>query len=221
MSLGRNFVIAVFLLLVSCVLAGFVWGFEGKVVGISDGDTIKVMDQDRQVKVRLYGIDTPEKGQAYGMKAKEFTESQVAGEIVRVDPKDTDRYGRTVGLVYTLDGKCLNEEIVTAGFAWVYKQYCNQDFCPEWGGLEAKAKAGGKGLWADANPMAPWDYRKGGKKIIASTATANGIFHGNVKSRIFHAPGCQGYNCKNCTESFPSREAAIQAGYRPCKMCNP
>ncbi|WP_028314057.1 thermonuclease family protein [Desulfatibacillum aliphaticivorans] len=206
---------------VFCLSASVAWGFEGKVVGVSDGDTIKVLDHGKMVKIRIYGVDAPEKKQAFGVKAREFTQSLVAGKIVRVEPQDTDRYGRIVGMVYTLDGRCLNEEIVKAGFAWVYNQYCKQDFCPDWRSFQASAKAGRMGLWADPEPMAPWDYRRSGKKLVASKTAPAGAYSGNVKSGVFHAPGCKYHDCKNCTVSFPNRNAAIQAGYRPCGLCNP
>ena len=77
--------------------------YQAKVIGISDGDTIKVLHEGTQVKIRLYGIDTPEKRQVFGSKAKQFTSGQVFGKAVTVVPMDTDRYGRTVALIESLD----------------------------------------------------------------------------------------------------------------------
>jgi endonuclease YncB( thermonuclease family) len=77
------------------------------------------LHNNRGEKVRLYGIDTPEKRQDFGNKAKQFTSDMVFGKYVEVEPVTKDRYGRTVGLVY-INGQCLNEELIRAGFAWVY-----------------------------------------------------------------------------------------------------
>ncbi len=106
--------------------------FTGKVVDVMDGDTVKVLDSSNQIiKVRLYGIDCPEKSQAFGQKAKEFVLSQVGGKTVDVEAIDTDKYGRTVGVV-TVGRLILNAEIIKAGYAWYYAQYCKAQFCSEW-----------------------------------------------------------------------------------------
>lgn len=83
---------------------------------IADGDTITVLRDKEQVRIRLYGIDCPEGGQAFGTKAKQFTSDQVFGKVVEVETVDTDRYGRTVALV-TEFKRLVNEELVNAGFA--------------------------------------------------------------------------------------------------------
>lgn len=98
--------------------------YQAKVVGISDGDTIKVLHEGTQVRIRLYGIDTPEKRQAFGSKAKQFTADRVFGKSVTVIPMDTDGYGRTVALIQSInDTGTLNEALVKKGFAWVYRKY--------------------------------------------------------------------------------------------------
>jgi len=127
----------------------------GKVVSVSDGDTIKVLHDGKQVKVRLYGIDTPEKKQAYGQKATKIISALVAGKTVDVSVIDTDRYGRSVGLV-TVGSKSINRTLVETGYAWVYDKYCKQSFCGDWKGLELKAKAAKLGLWQDSSPTPPW-----------------------------------------------------------------
>lgn len=133
--------------------------WTGKVVGVSDGDTIKVLNNGQQVKIRLYGIDTPEKKQSFGMVAKRFTLDMVAGKTVDIEPIDIDRYGRTVGLV-RINGVSLNAELVRSGYAWVYDRYCKKAFCADWKGLETKARAAGIGLWAEPGAQAPWDWRR-------------------------------------------------------------
>jgi endonuclease YncB( thermonuclease family) len=132
--------------------------WSGMVVGISDGDTITVLHGGKGEKIRLYGIDTPEKGQAFGKKAKQFTSKTVYGKTVKVETKDTDRYGRTVALIFT-DGQSLNEALVKNGFAWVYRKYCIEAFCEDWLNLEIVARYGKIGLWSEPNPIPPWEFR--------------------------------------------------------------
>ena len=97
--------------------------FAGKVVGVSDGDTITVLRNRTPIKVRLHGIDCPEIGQDFGSRAKAFTSELVFGQVVKVVPWDTDRYGRTVADVILADGRILNHELVRAGLAWRYRKY--------------------------------------------------------------------------------------------------
>jgi len=138
-----------------------VW--HGMVVGISDGDTITVLHDGKGEKIRLYGIDTPEEHQAFGKKAKQFTSGMVYGKTVEVEIKDTDRYGRSVALIY-IDGQSLNEALVKNGFAWVYRKYCKEAFCDDWLNLEIVARYGKVGLSSEPNPIPPWEFRHGKTK---------------------------------------------------------
>lgn len=104
----------------------------GKVVSISDGDTITVLDANKtQHKIRLFGVDCPESHQDFGQKAKDFTAGMVFGKDVSVKVMDTDRYGRTVGIV-NVNATSLNEELLKNGMAWYYAQYCKSSFCAQW-----------------------------------------------------------------------------------------
>lgn len=139
--------------------------FKGKVVGVADGDTITVLTLgNRRVKVRLYGVDCPEKKQAFGQRARQFTAQRIAGEQARVEVIEMDRYGRSVGIVYAENGQNLNRELLEAGMAWVYPGYCKVSFCKEWERLEAKARSDGVGLWMDRNPIPPWEWRRARKR---------------------------------------------------------
>lgn len=146
-----------FLALLLTSQTAFAW--TGKVVGVSDGDTIKVLHNGQQEKIRLYGVDCPESKQAFGQKAKDFTASMVAGQMVDVEPVDQDRYGRIVGLV-TVAGRSLNGELVKNGLAWVYRQYCKRGECREWLASESQAKTVRIGLWDDPAPVPPWNWRR-------------------------------------------------------------
>ena len=131
---------------------------RGEVVGVADGDTVTVLRGKEQVKVRLLGVDCPESSQAFGQRAKQFASERVFGKNVRVTVRDTDRYGRAVGEVfYSKDGAqvCLNAELVEAGLAWAYRHY-SMKYVPQ----EDAARAARAGLWADKDPVPPWDFRK-------------------------------------------------------------
>lgn len=198
----------------------------GKVVSVADGDTITILTAtNQQIKIRLYGIDTPERGQEFGQKAKQFTSALVHGKLVEVKTYDTDRYGRTVGVVM-IEGKNVNEEIIRTGYAWQYQKYCSEPFCQEWRKLEEGARSQRIGLWYDKNPTPPWEWRKSGQRTNSTPSStpstqnpAQGSYHGNTKSYVLHAPGCQHYNCKNCTAMFSSVADALKAGYRTHDQC--
>lgn len=149
-------------LLVGFLLAGCkqpAQGLEGRVVGVSDGDTITVLLEGRtQIRVRLAEIDAPEKAQAFGQRSKQSLSDMVFGKTVRVDQQDVDRYGRVVGRVFigTTD---VNAEQVRQGMAWVYRQYARDKSLLT---IEQEAKEARRGLWSDPHPMPPWEYRHGG-----------------------------------------------------------
>jgi micrococcal nuclease len=111
------------------------------------------------VKIRLYGIDCPEGGQAFSKKAKQFTSKMVYRKVVEVHRMDTDRYGRTVALV-SVDKQLLNKELVKAGLAWVYDRYCSEPICESWRNFQLRAKIDKRGLWADPDRIPPWEFRR-------------------------------------------------------------
>jgi micrococcal nuclease len=133
--------------------------FTGKVVGISDGDTISVMRKGRAVEARLNGIDCPEIGQPHGERAKRYTSDLVFGKEVEVQVYGTDRYGRLVGEVILPGGINFNHELVAAGLVWWYRKYAPEDRILK--ALETGARTAKWGLWADSNPIPPWEWRKG------------------------------------------------------------
>jgi len=113
------------LLLVAHVLCA--GEFSGTVVSVQDGDTLTVLHGGREVRIRLRGIDCPEKGQAFGLNARGLTAELALGTSVRVMEEDVDRYGRVVATVMLADGRDLNREIVAAGLAWWYRKYAPGD----------------------------------------------------------------------------------------------
>ena len=130
----------------------------GRVVGVADGDTLTVLaDGKRQVRVRLGGIDAPERRQPYGTRARQGLSALGFGRAVQVEVEDTDRYGRPVGRV-RVGGRDVNAEMVRRGAARVYMRY-NRD--PSLVPLEAEARAARRGLWAlpEAERVPPWEWR--------------------------------------------------------------
>lgn len=169
-----TFLITTLILLLSSVL----WAWPGKVIHIADGDTVTVLRDGQKVKVRLYGVDCPEKRQAYGTKAKRFTSDLAGMQRVEVVPVTVDRYSRTIADVYIEgDGENLSEELVRNGYAWVYRKYCNKRICSFWLKLEAKARVNGIGLWSDSEPIPPWQWRRGkrnGSSVVEKGMTDSG-----------------------------------------------
>ena len=132
--------------------------FVGRVVSITDGDTLVVLRDKQQVRIRLHGIDSPERAQPYGTRARQFTGELAHQQDVTVVVRDYDRYGRVVAEIILPDGRNLNHEIVRAGFAWWYRQYARGDETLEQ--LEREAREGRLGLWADSAPVPPWEWRR-------------------------------------------------------------
>lgn len=134
-------------------------GYTGTVVHVFDGDTILVQRGSAREKVRLYGIDAPESGQAHGSQATAWTQLLLQGKEVEVFPQGTDKYGRSVAII-ALEGVVVQELLLESGTAWVYPQFCKAIQCVVWRGLEWKARAYGNGLWKDQEALPPWVWRK-------------------------------------------------------------
>lgn len=145
----------------------------GRVVAVTDGDTIKVLDStDTQYKIRLTGIDAPERGQPFGTKSRDHLASLVAGKDVRVESKKNDRYGRVLGKVWVQPSDCptcgktldANHAQILAGMAWWYRYYAKEQSPEDRGRYESaedEARERKSGLWADPNPINPYQWRKG------------------------------------------------------------
>jgi endonuclease YncB( thermonuclease family) len=197
----------------------------GKVVAIADGDTITVLDGNKQQhKIRLDGIDAPESSQPFGAQAKKALSDLVIGRQVNVAASKTDRYGRTVGKV-SLDGKDINYVQLLQGFAWFYRAYARElsrEDARTYEQAEARARADGRGLWREPAPVPPWEYRaKQRVPVVKSQPVATGQIIGNRKSRIYHRPDCPSYNdvSKPNRSYFKTAEEAERAGYRVAGNC--
>jgi endonuclease YncB( thermonuclease family) len=148
-----------FLLAVAFALASLTAhaDFTGKVVSVADGDTLTVLREHEQIKVRLNEIDAPEKAQAFGNRSKQSLSELCFDKSATLADQGKDRYGRTLARVQC-EGIDANAEQVRRGMAWVYRKYAPKD-SPLYA-VENGAKAAKRGLWVDADPIPPWDWRK-------------------------------------------------------------
>jgi micrococcal nuclease len=131
--------------------------FQAKVVGVADRDTLTLLRDKTTYRLRLHGIDAPERGQPYGSRAKQYASELAFGKVVTVEPVDRDQNGRLVADVRLPDGRSLNAEMVRAGYAWWFRRYSRD---PELAQLEAEARETRRGLWADPHPVPPWEWRQ-------------------------------------------------------------
>jgi micrococcal nuclease len=174
--------------------------FDAKVVGISDGDTLTVLKNREQIKIRLEGIDTPEKAQAFGSKAKSALADLVASKTISVHQTGTDKYGRTLARVI-VDGDDVSESLVTQGMAWHYKEYSTDETLAS---LEDKARAEKIGLWSESNALPPWEFRKrqrgNNRPTVGSDvpavaepgpSTSDSLNWLNTSSNVRHNASCQ------------------------------
>ena len=129
----------------------------GRVVSVHDGDTLTVLVERRQVKVRLTDIDAPELRQPFGTRSKQSLAELCFGKIAALDVRGQDRYKRTVAQV-TCGGKDANAEQVRRGYAWTFSRYARPD--SPLIAIENEARAAHRGLWQDSAPVAPWDWRR-------------------------------------------------------------
>lgn len=193
--------------------------FLGVVAAVADGDTITVKtDNNVSHIVRIEGVDCPERGQAFGKVAADFTRRfaltrQASVRIVAVDSRD-----RLVSRVL-IDGKDLSLELMKAGLAWHYTDFFTDS---QLATAEREVRAARRGLWADADPTPPWVYRRlaGAPRARAAVPAAiQGPVRANLRSRVFHSANCRNYRCQNCTVEFRNVAEAAAAGYRPAGDC--
>jgi endonuclease YncB( thermonuclease family) len=196
----------------------------GKVVRVSDGDTITILDEyKQQYKIRFEGIDAPELKQDFGQKAKQNLSDMIYGKTVTVVTSKVDKYRRFVGKIL-LDGKDINLEQIKAGFAWHYKKYADEQALPDrtvYAEEETKARNAKLGLWAQSKPTPPWDWRLGVDNANLAGVPPGSII-GNRNSKVYHIPGCSTYAKvgKDNRVLFKTTEEAEKAGFTMAKNCS-
>ncbi|QDU28858.1 Thermonuclease precursor [Anatilimnocola aggregata] len=201
----------------------------GKAVGVTDGDTIKLIDEEKgNYTIRLEGIDAPESHQAFGTQAKKTLSEKVFGKVVRVEWKETDKYGRTLGHVY-FGNRHINLELVNEGMAWHYKKYSTDQ---NLAAAENLARDQAIGLWRDSRPIAPWDFRSGKSDAAASIPALpmpsmvplqapftemTVTVYVTTTGEKYHRGGCRHLS----KSRIPISLSRAQASYSPCSVCNP
>jgi len=159
MALPCKQVLAILLVLIAVdSVSVFAADFSGQVVSVIDGDTIEVLHNNRAERIRLNGIDCPEKRQAYGKRAKQAASELVFGKDVTLNTFGKDKYRRTIADVLLSDGTNVSQQLVKEGWCWWYRKYAPGDVMLE--ELETRARAARLGLWAGPHPVPPWEWRK-------------------------------------------------------------
>jgi endonuclease YncB( thermonuclease family) len=188
-----------------------------KVVSVYDGDTITVDNNGEKEKIRLNGIDCPEKSQYYGKESTKKLSKAILGKEVLVERKSKDRYGRTIGVIYLKSGRNINEMLVETGCAWWYRQYAKND--KKLALLESKAREKKVGLWASKDPIPPWGYRKQAKKpLVVKTPVVEKIpdvVYVTGSGKKYHREGCS--YLSNSKLALSITEAKNR--YTPCSRC--
>jgi len=127
-----------------------------KVIGIIDGDTYDILDGKKVIRVRMDGIDAPEKGMPYNKVSKKYLSDLIYDKIIQVKMGEIDKYGRTIAQTYLLDGTDVSLEMIRAGLAWHFKKYSSNE---QYSKTEVDARENKLGLWKESNPISPWEVR--------------------------------------------------------------
>ena len=197
---------------------------DGKVINVHDGDTVTVLDpNNKKTHIRLQGIDAPELKQEFGSVSQQNLSRLVLGKQVTIVWTKIDKYRRTVGTIM-LDGRDVNIEQVKAGLAWHFKKYEDEQD-PEdrrtYAAAEQQARAAHLGLWQDANPTPPGDWRADVKTKRWGPPPPAGTIIGNRNSKKYHRPDCPGYRdmAEKNRVFFKTVEEAEAAGYKRAGNC--
>ena len=191
----------------------------GRVVGVSDGDTITVLDATKTPhKIRLNAIDAPESHQAFGQRSKQTLSAKIFDRDVRVATYQRDKYGRVIGDIY-LDDRCINKEMVEEGWAWHYKKYSTSPSLDE---AEKKARATRAGLWVDVLPVAPWDFRH---PVLDANVIARENAAGPDEVTVYVTRTGTKYHRSGCRflskSSIPTPLSQAKPRFSPCSVCKP
>jgi micrococcal nuclease len=195
--------------------------FDARVVSVIDGDTVDAVPagETRAIRIRLEGIDAPERGEAFSDRARTLARVLLLDQQVEIEGRNVDRYGRLVARLIA-GGQDASLALVKAGLACHYTFYSSDPLLAR---AQAEAQLGGAGFWAAgaSRPRcAVTDTPATATVTPPGAATpAPSAFRGNTSSLVYHAPSCPNYTCRNCTRAFASEAEARAAGFRPAGDC--
>lgn len=205
-----------------------------KIIAVSDGDTVTaILGNGQQREIRLEGIDAPEHGQAFASESAVHLSALVSGKAVNLDCNGEESYNRLVCKLLLPNGEDVDLDQIKAGMAWHYKQYQGLQTASDrnaYGVAEDQARRARIGLWIDAHPVQPQDFRHGTHSRlclasddhrIACSDTYEGPVRANKHSGIYHWPGCPNYDeiAEHNRVEYPNAAAAEKAGYRAARNC--
>lgn len=227
-------IIASLIILISLIIPSAVAReLTAKVLSNNDGDTLTVIIDGRKEKIRLLGMDTPEIAQGFwGKEAQKYTEKLTTGKeiMLETDVQERDQFGRLLAYVF-IDGQFLNLLLIQAGYAQLLTYSPNVKYVDVFTAAQTQARNSGEGIWgANGLKKSPYEFRHGGKKqktdysllkkkkntLTPSNTTTTGntiLVHVNSRSGVYHYPGCEAYNCHNCSIVLTEAEA-LKHGYR-------
>ncbi len=190
----------------------------GKVISVTDGETLIVVDESKaKHRISLAGIDCPKSSHAYGKKARKALAAKVFRKDVRVEWREKDKYGHTLGDVILHD-RWINKELVAEGWAWHCKEESNSKVLAL---AETKARASRAGLWQDKKLTAARDSRRGPVGAKSTLRTETGGWDATVyitsTGKKYHREGCR--SLKKSKTPIPLSQAVGK--YSPCKVCKP
>jgi len=144
---------------------------SGKVISIIDGDTYDaLLPSNKTIRVRMEGIDAPEKGMPFYQKSKKYLSSLCFNKQVKIKITGVDNHERFLAYSFLEDGKELSQEMIKAGLAWHFKKYNSDSILSN---LEIEARNMKKGLWSENNPMSPWSNRSLHRQGISTKDSFN------------------------------------------------
>lgn len=190
---------------------------QGIVVKVADGDTVLLLSGDKTFAVRIFGIDAPEEGQPGYEEASEALSRRVYAKqaLARVvDQAPT--FGRIVARM-VVEGQDVGMALVSEGWAWHYRSFAPLE--ERLAEAERSARSRRIGIWTQAAAVPPWSVRHPVGLGLAGLGANSGLLRGNAKSKVYHAPVCQHFNCLNCVVLFKSTREAERQGFKPHRSC--
>ncbi|MFC1678719.1 thermonuclease family protein [Elusimicrobiota bacterium] len=199
-------------------------GFSGTITRVVDGDDLEIARGKGSVRIRLYGVDCPEKGQPFWKDARKFTSGVALKKDVSVRVLGEDRHGRTIADVILPDGISLAHELIKAGLAWWYQEHAGEDKLL--GTLEAKARKEKRGLWAGKNPVEPRLWRRGERgPSTRPRPPPQASPTENNETTVYVTRTGKKYHRGNCRHlrrsKIPMKLTRARTRYGPCKVCGP